>query len=76
MKDGYIVWNDSTAGCEFFGVFKSYKPAFRLFRKVVKNRYGKCPRNYDDILTYLSKIEVDDGLDDSIRITRFNQNEG
>lgn len=73
MKEGYIVWNLSTCDCEFFGVYRSWDKALRQFRKVVRNRYGKCPRDYDDILDFLSEAE---GLgDDSLRITKFEEND-
>lgn len=69
MKEGYIVWNESTVENEFFGVYRSWERAFRQFRKVIKNRYGRCPRNYDDILDYLNEVE---GLGtESIKITKF-----
>ena len=73
MREGYIVWNESTVENEFFGVYKSWERAFRQFRKVVKNRYGRCPRNYDDILDYLNEVE---GLGtESIKITKFVEND-
>lgn len=72
MKDGYIVWNESTVENEFFGVFKGWQAALRHYRKVVKNRYGKCPRNYDDIIGYLADVEPGE---DSLRITYFKMKE-
>ena len=73
MREGYIVWNESTVENEFFGVYKSWERAFRQFRKVVKNRYGRCPRNYDDVLDYLNEVE---GLGtESIKITKFVEND-
>lgn len=72
MKEGYIVWNLSNYDCEFFGVYRSWDKALSQFRKVVRNRYGKCPRKYDDILNYLVKVE--DG-DECIRITKFVEND-
>lgn len=72
MKTGYIVWNCSNCDCEFFGVYRNFEDALRQFRKVVKNRFGECPRSYEDILQLL--VEKEDG-DDSLRITPFSEHE-
>lgn len=74
MKEGYIVWNESTVENEFFGVFKNPQAALRHLRKVVRNRYGKCPRgSYKDLLDWLVNVESGE---DSLGITYFNMNEG
>ena len=68
MKEGYIVWNLSNRNCEFFGVYKNPQRALTHLRKVVRNRYGKCPRKYEDIVDFLDKVE---NGDDSLRISYF-----
>ena len=68
MREGYIVWNLSNYDCEFFGVYKNPRRALTQFRKVIRNRYGRCPRKYEDILEFLSKVE---NGDDSLRISHF-----
>ena len=75
MKEGYIVWNNSNYGCEFFGVYRSEKQAMRQFRKVIRNRFGKCPRgDYNKIIDWLVD-DVEDG-DEGYAIEYFNENEG
>ena len=73
MKEGYIVWNLTNCGdgYEFFGVYKSYEKALKCFRRVVRERYGKCPKgDYCKIIEWLCGVE--DG-DDSFRITPFEE---
>ena len=73
MKEGYIVWNLTNYGdgYEFFGVYKSYKKALKCFRRIVRERYGKCPRgDYSEISDWL--CEIDNG-GDSFRITLFKE---
>lgn len=70
MKEGYIVWNESNCKSEFFGVYKTWEKALRQFRKVIRNRFGRCPRNYEDILDFL--VENGDG-DESYKISWFNE---
>lgn len=76
MKEGYIVWNQAQygGGYQIFGVYKSEKMAIRQLRKVIRNRYGKCPNGgYDAIADFLAKVE--DG-DDGHGIKYFCENEG
>ena len=70
MKEGYIVWNQTAYGdgFEFFGVYKSRKAAERQLRKVIRNRFGKCPRNLDDLIDFVDSQT--DG-EDSYSITPF-----
>lgn len=73
MKEGYIVWNESNYGSEFFGVYKSWDAALKQFRKVIRVRFGKCPRgSYDDIQDWLVDNEIESG-DDSYKITEFEE---
>ena len=75
MKEGYIVWNESNCGSEFFGVYRSWEKAFAQFRRVVRKKYGKCPRGtYEDILNWLISDGIEDG-DDSHKITYFEEGE-
>ena len=75
MKEYYIVWNQTNYGdgFEFFGVHRRWESALRQYRKVVKNRYGRCPRAYDDIIDFLAENE---NYDDDLRITYFKENDG
>lgn len=73
MKEGYIVWNESNCKSEFFGVYRTWKKAFAQFRKIVRNKYGKCPRgSYEDIQDWLVGNEMEDGSD-SLKITYFEE---
>lgn len=76
MKEGYIVWNESNYGSEFFGVYKTLEKAFTQFRKVVRSKYGKCPHgDYENIQNWIIDNEIEDG-GDSIKITKFYENNG
>lgn len=70
MKDGYIVINESIFGNEYFGVYKNLKRAERQLRKVVRHRFGHCPRDLDD-LAYMK--EIDDG--ESYKVVYFEEND-
>lgn len=73
-KECYIVWNESIYGCEFFGAYRSWRRAFAQFRRVVRNRYGKCPQGgYEDIQDWLVDNEIEG---DSLKITKIYENEG
>lgn len=73
MKEGYIVWNESNCGSEFFGVYRTWEKAFFQFRRVIRNKYGKCPRGtYEDIQNWLIDNDIESG-DDSIKITNFRE---
>lgn len=75
MKEGYIVWNQSNYGNEFFGVYRTWDAAFKQFKKIIRARFGKCPRgSYNDIQSWLIDNEIEDG-DDSINISYFKQYE-
>lgn len=73
MKSGYVVMNDSNYGNEIFGVYKSEKKAEKLLRKVIRNRFGHCPRDLD-----LSKLYESGEMDghDSYQIVYFEEDEG
>lgn len=74
MKYGYIVWNNSAYGPEFFGVFRSLEQAERHYRKVVRNIFGKCPRgDYNKVSSWV--IDHCDSNDFYI-ISEFNENIG
>lgn len=73
MKEGYIVWNESTVESEFFGVYRTEKKAEKALRKVAKNRLGRCPRDYDKMMSALD--EYGEGYD-SYHITYFCKNGG
>lgn len=75
MKEGYIVWNQTNYGdgYEFFGVYRSEEKAIKQLRKVVRNRFGKCPRKYEDIMYFVADV-ADDG--DSFGIDYFCENDG
>lgn len=74
MKEGYIVWNNSNCGPEFFGVYRSEKQAIRQFRKVIRNRFGKCPRcDYDELIEWV--VNHEDG-DDGYEIRHFEEYDG
>lgn len=76
MKQGYIVWNQTNYswGYEFFGVYRTWESALRQYRKVIRTRYGKCPRgDYDAILKFLSE-QGDTG--DGYMISEFEENVG
>lgn len=71
MKKGYIVWNETNYGSEFYGVYSSWDRAFRQFKRMVRSLYGKCPRgDYDSIMDWLVKTESGD---DSLKITKFEE---
>ena len=69
MKDGYIVANLTNygSGIEIFGVYKSEAKAKKQLRKVIRTRYGSCPRD-------LSCLEIDE--DDSYQVIYFEENNG
>lgn len=77
MKEGYIVWNLTNYGdgFEFYGVYKSEKKALKQLRRVIRTRYGKCPRAYSDIMDFVYDKEGGD-MGDSYRIDYFNENNG
>lgn len=68
MKEGYIVWNESNCGSEFFGVYRHFDEALACFRKVIKARFSHCPKSYDEAIDFLCDVEGDD---DSYQITYF-----
>ena len=73
MKEGYIVWNESNCESEFFGVFKTEKAAERHLRKVIRTRFGRCPRDLNDVY---AEEPYTEGGDSSYKITPFYQDEG
>ena len=72
MKKGYIVWNNSNYGPEFFGIYKNVKTAEWKLRKVIRTRFGHCPRDLDKLMDdpYAA------GGDDSYGISSFEENDG
>lgn len=78
MKEGYIVWNQTNygTGFEFFGVYKSKQAAERHLRRVVRNRFGKCPRNLEDLMEEPYCGDSDAGCADGYGITKFEENNG
>lgn len=72
MKEGFIVANISNCGNEFFGVYKNEKRAERQLRKVIRNRYGRCPRDLSELVNepYI------EGGDFSYQIIYFVENDG
>lgn len=74
MKQGYIVWNQTSydKGYEFFGVYKSKKAAERQLRKVIRNRFGKCPRDLDDLVDFVDGQVGESGLD-GYSVTSFRE---
>ena len=73
MQEGYIVWNESTAESEFFGVYRTYQQAEKAMRRVARNRLDYCPRDIDKAIEELD--EMDCGFS-SYKITHFEKNNG
>ena len=75
MKEGYIVWNLTNYGdgYEFYGVFRSKEQAEAHLRKVLKARYGKLPKDEDELLEWEDNVN---GCLDSHRIDYFCKNKG
>lgn len=76
MKEGFIVANLTNYGdgIEVFGVYKNRKRAERQLRKVVRARYGKCPRILDKLSDYGQPNGPDTG--DSYQLVYFKENGG
>ena len=74
MKTGYVVMNNSNYGIEIFGVYKNQERAKRQFRKVIRNRIGRCPRDLGKLYEY-GQINGPDS-DDSYMIMFFEENNG
>lgn len=68
MKKGFIVWNESTSGSEFFGVYETLREAQKALKAVKANRYPGMSNKA--ILVY----ENESG--DSIKIAAFHENDG
>jgi len=70
MLKGYIVWNQTTydTGYQFFGVYRTREEAEAKLREVVKKRFGKLPRDWDELIEW-------EGDEDSFNITKFDGNE-
>jgi hypothetical protein len=68
MKQGFIVWNESTSGSEFFGVYETLREAQKALKAVKANRYPGMSNKA--ILAY----ENESG--DSIKIAAFQENDG
>jgi hypothetical protein len=76
MKEGYIVANLTNYGdgFEIFGVYKSRENAVKQFRKVIRTRYGSCPRDLSKLYKPGQPNALDSG--DSYQIIKFKENEG
>lgn len=72
MKEGYIVANISNCGNEFFGVYKNHKTAERKLRKVIRTRFGKCPKDLEKLV----EEPYIEGGDSSYSIIYFKENDG
>lgn len=70
MKRGFIVWNQTNYGdgFEFFGVFRSRKEAEKCLRRVLRERFGRVPKDMDEL------IELE-GMENSYGITYFDSEE-
>lgn len=70
MKKGFIVWNQTTydMGYEFFGAFRSQKEAEKCLRRVLKKRFGKVPKDIDELIQM-------EGAEDSYGISYFDAEE-
>ena len=65
MKEGYIVWNESISGSEFFGVYRSLPKAERVLKRVKRLKYGKMTDE---------EIANDEGeYGESLKITAFTE---
>lgn len=69
MREGYIAWNESNYGAEFFGVYKNRLTAERKLRQIVRERFGYCPRNIMDIV---DMPEIDDD-ENHYQVSYFKQ---
>ena len=78
MKGGYLVWNQSNydEGFEIFGVYRTREAAEKQFKKVLKNKFGKVPKNTEELLKWEDEACGDTGCLDSYRITPFVENIG
>lgn len=73
MKAGYIAWNESNCGSEFFGVYKNKKTAEWRLRRVVRKRFGRCPR---DLSNLVYEPFTGPSGDDSYKVEWFCENDG
>lgn len=50
MKEGYIVWNQTSYGdgFEFFGVYRTLQKAEYMLKKIKKARYGEMTEDEID----------------------------
>lgn len=78
MAGGYIVWNltNYNDGYEIFGVYRTREAAEKQFKKVLKNRFGKLPKDTDELLKWEDEVAEGTGCLDSFRITPFVENIG
>lgn len=67
MKRGWIVWNQTTygTGFEFFGAYRTRKQANERLCEVVKKRFGKLPKDWNELIEW-------EGDEDSYNITHFD----
>lgn len=74
MKEGYVVMNTSNCGNEIFGVYKSRARAEACLRRVIRSRFGHCPRDLDRLCEY-GDINGPDS-DDSYGLIWFEEFKG
>ena len=77
MRKGFIACNLTTydEGIEVFGVYSNEKMAERQLRKVVRKRFGRCPR---DVLKINEMPEIcgEGDYGDSYGVLAFVENDG
>lgn len=74
MKNGYVVMNNSNYGIEIFGVYKNHDKAVTQLRKVIRNRFDRCPRDLSKL--YESGQPNGPDSDDSYTIMFFEETDG
>ena len=70
MKEGYIVWNQTSwgDGYEIFGVYRTREKARRIMEKIKKSRYEDMTQEE------ISDYELSHG--DGLTITHFEDTNG
>ena len=72
MKEGYVVMNTSNCGNEIFGAYRTLKQAEKCLRRVVRTRFGKCPRDF----AKLCEDPYINGGDDAYGVIWFEEFKG
>ena len=75
MKEGYIACNMTNFGdgFEIFGVYRKEKYAQARLKKVIRTRFGRCPRDFEEALSF---ADEQDGNESSYRVVWFCENDG